>query len=588
MSPRRSLLLAGALLLSGCLYHAREHADQAVCDLAAKPFDLCPSAPPEPAKPAAASAVAPLTTDVRTAAYMEAVPDAGKAAEIKAKLTLPDAIPGSEAPPIRIPEEKEAKEQAIRELYPELPALPTAPAPLPGPEGQAYTLAQLQQIAAANSPTLRQAAADVETARGNLIQAAAYPNPNVGYSAAPSSDGTTPGTQGVVVSQTIKTGGKLKLQAAAAQVALTNAELALKKARSDLATQVRNAYFSVLIGKETVRVNAALARFTDDVYRTQAELLKGGFAGPYEPAALRAQAYTARLALQQSIATYLYNWKSLVAIIGLRQLPLSEVAGRIDSMVPAYDYDAVLAHVIHNHTAVLTAHNGIDAARYNLKLAQILPAVPDVNVQATLAKDFAVPPFGISPSVQVTVPIPVFDQNKGNILAAEGTLLRASEEPHRVETMLTNNLANAYTNYRNNLDGLEYYRKHILPDQVRFYRGVYARRGVDANVQFADLVTAQQTLAQNVASYLTILNQLWTSVVAVADFLETDDLFQCSHPEELPPILDLSTPPDWPCCHPCVNHGACSCAAAAIIPAAVEAAPKQAPVSLPPAVTTPN
>ncbi len=103
----------------------------------------------------------------------------------------------------------------------------------------------------------------------------------------------------VGIDQTIKTGGKLGLQTAAAEMALHNAELALRRARSDLATQVRNAYFAVLVAKETVRVNRALAHFTDEVYRLQADLLAGGFAAPYEPAALRAQAFTSRLAYRQ-------------------------------------------------------------------------------------------------------------------------------------------------------------------------------------------------------------------------------------------------------------------------------------------------
>ena len=187
--------------------------------------------------------------------------------------------------------------------------------------------------------------------------------------------------------QTIKTGGKLRLQTAAAEMALHNAELALRRARSDLATQVRNAYFAVLVGKETVRVNEALAHFTDEVYRLQARLLAGGFAAPYEPAALRAQAYHARLAYRQASRRYIYSWKQLVAAINVRQLPLSEVAGRVDSAIPYYDYDAILAYVLRNHTDVLTARNGIDMARYNLKLAQVTP-VPDVDVNLAVLQGF--------------------------------------------------------------------------------------------------------------------------------------------------------------------------------------------------------
>ena len=86
--------------------------------------------------------------------------------------------------------------------------------PLPGPNGRPYTLADLQQLAAANSPTLRQAASDVEAARGLLQQAGLYPNPTIGYEAGPNANNTATGTQGFFIDQVIKTGGKLKLQAA--------------------------------------------------------------------------------------------------------------------------------------------------------------------------------------------------------------------------------------------------------------------------------------------------------------------------------------------------------------------------------------
>ena len=57
---------------------------------------------------------------------------------------------------------------------------------------------------------------------------------------------------------------------------------------------------------------------------------------------------------------------------------------------------------------------------------------------------------------------------------------------------------------------------------------------IDPNAAFGDLVQAQQTLVADVTAYLGILGSLWTSVVGVADFLQTDDLFQLGKPMELP------------------------------------------------------
>jgi cobalt-zinc-cadmium efflux system outer membrane protein len=243
----------------------------------------------------------------------------------------------------------------------------------------------------------------------------------------------------------------------------------------------------------------------------------------------------------------MYSWQQLVAVIGMHQLPLSEIAGRIDRAIPYYDYDAVLAHVLNQHTDVLTARNTIEKARYNLKLAQIIPAYPDVEFRVAVLKDFVVPPQQVVPTAQVSFPLPILDKNKGNIQAAEAALARASYEPRRVELALTGSLAIAYTNYRNNLEALEYYRKYILPDQVRTYRGVFERRRIDPALGFVDLVTAQQNLATSVTSYLAVLGQLWTSVVSVADLLQTDDLFQHGRPEELPALPNLEPPPPWLC-----------------------------------------
>ena len=77
------------------------------------------------------------------------------------------------------------------------------------------------------------------------------------------------------------------------------------------------------------------------------------------------------------------------------------------------------------------------------------------------------------------------------------------------------------------------------------------RRHLDPNVSFGDLVAAQQTLVTDVATYLATLGQLWSSVVTVADFLQTDDLFQLGKPLPVPELPDLEKLPGWMCEHPC-------------------------------------
>ncbi len=191
----------------------------------------------------------------------------------------------------------------------------------------------------------------------------------------------------------------------------------------------------------------------------------------------------------------------------------------------------------------------IKGSDYTLKLAQVTP-IPDVEVRADLFKEHMIQPFQNYFMVSLSIPFPVWDQNKGAIRAAAAAKVRAIEGPHAAQVNLTTNLATAYAAYQTNLYSMDYYRRNILPDQVRYYRGVFQRRRIDPGVAFGDLVQAQQTLVADVTAYLGILNSLWTSVVSVADFLQTDDLFQLAKPVELPsnPIIDALH--EWPCPHP--------------------------------------
>jgi cobalt-zinc-cadmium efflux system outer membrane protein len=566
MPLARLLPLTALLLLGGCTYHVREQVDRVPCDLALHPYDVAPPGQAEPPRPASdADKVAPDgASDAQTTALLQAPepekPGAKPDKPIR-RLEVPGIIPGSETPPIKLPEDPKERQRVLQKLYPDLPPLEPEPPAQPGPGGKPFTLADLQELAARHSPTLKQAAADVETARGNLLQARAYPNPTFAFEADASANGTSPTFQGFYIDQLIKTGGKLKLAEAAARMDVQNAELALRRARSDLATQVRSAYFGVLVARETLRVNRGVARLTDEVYRIQRDLSTEQFAAQYEAGTLRAQAELARTNYRQSLFAYQAAWRQLVAAVGLRQhdLPLSEVAGRVDRFVPIYDYDRVLAHVLSTHTDVQTALNAVSKARYSLKLAQVTPWLQDVDVQIKVQRDFSAPPGQVVPSVVVGMPLSVWDQNKGNIIAAEGTLARALEQPHASELALTNNLTTAFNSYRQGLRALEDYRQTILPLQVGAYRGVFERRrevGAQGRtpIAFADLVTAQQALTQSVTAYLTVLGQLWTSVVNVADLLQTDDLFQAGEAQPLPPLPDLDHLAPLPCGHECPPH----------------------------------
>jgi cobalt-zinc-cadmium efflux system outer membrane protein len=455
--------------------------------------------------------------------------------EIKKKrpdrLRIPPDLPGADAPPIpplpslELPQPK--REVIIRQRFPALEPLGADPEPMLPKEGRPWTLADLQALAAANSPLLRRAAADVEAARGAAVQAGLYPNPIVGYEADQVQPGpkdtNNAGQQGAYFQQVFKLWGKLDLARCVALMDLRNAEVALRRAQLDLAGQVRAGYFAVLVARENVVIARALAQLSDESYQLQQQLVLGGPAAFYEPLQLYVQSAQARSTLAQARNRYSSAWKQLAATLGLPVLPPTRLAGRADTAPPRYDYSEALARVLARHTDILTAENAILRADYNLRLQKRVPW-PDLNANLVLQHDNAAGNDQFN--LQLGIPVPVFDRNQGNIYQAKAQLGRAYSDLEATRNDLASRLADAFERYDNGRVLLANFRERILPNQVRVYRALRQRYQQEVGtVSFGDIVAAQQTLGGLVTTYLSALSDHWSAVVGVATLLQVDDLY---------------------------------------------------------------
>lgn len=157
----------------------------------------------------------------------------------------------------------------------------------------------------------------------------------------------------------------------------------------------------------------------------------------------------------------------------------------------------------------------------------IKPRVPDVTLYSAIQKDDTGPPFNTTYNLQVSVPLPVFDRNQGNILRASAGIVRSENDRETAGNELVQQLADAVARYESSRIQALNYRTSLLPDQVRTYRGIYQRYQEDRQaVSFADIVLAQQTLATLIASYIDLLGQQWRSSVDVARLLQLEDVGQ--------------------------------------------------------------
>ncbi len=177
------------------------------------------------------------------------------------------------------------------------------------------------------------------------------------------------------------------------------------------------------------------------------------------------------------------------------------------------------------HTDLVTAQNAVERAQYQLRLARITSICPNIDTNPVIEHDFTTPPFVTVVSLQVGVPLPIVDNNRGNSIAAEAALVRARCEYERARNDLFTNLADTFARYETNRQTAQQYHNSILVNQVRAYRGAYQRYQVDPDADFNDVVTSQQTLASTISTYIQLLGDQWQAVADLAGLMQDDDIF---------------------------------------------------------------
>lgn len=496
----------------------------------ATPADLSPLADEKPA--AAAAQTVGMTSDRDSAQSAQDTLLAGQETQPPTngsrRFRIPPELPGADAAPLQLPpfdatQTPEQRRSLTESLFPEIhSAVPSESAvPL---QAVSLNLSSLQQLATDNSPVIRLAAADVEKARGAAIQAGLYPNPTLGYESDSMGTARTAGYNGVFFSQEFVTADKLTLAQNAAMMEMKASEAELRKARITLATAVRRGYFRVLIAQEKLKFATALAGLSEEVYRAQIDLVAVGESAPYEPLQLRVFAVQSRNLVTQARNDLESQWRQLAAAAGVPQLTRSHVTGAVDSTISVPDYDQAVAFLLQQHTDIRAARARISRATCALRLQQVTP-IPNVSLYSALQHDDTTPLSNFAANIQLSVPVPLFDRNQGNITSAHAELVRANQDLVDTQNRLMAQFAGIHADFATSRIVAESYRTDLLPDQVRAYRGVHERFRVEGGtIDFSQLVVAQQQLSTIVTSYLDALTNQWESAINQAEILQIDDL----------------------------------------------------------------
>ena len=367
--------------------------------------------------------------------------------------------------------------------------------------GPVLTLSDAIKQALNTSPLIKSAVAAVESAKGTEEQSASWPNPEIGFEAENvAGSGEFQGTRSAEYSygltQTVEVGGKRSARKDAARAAYKASIKELTAEKLNLERDVYIAYSNVLAGTEVVRLAKAQELLAQELLTTVSEQMQA--AADAEIHRVKAEiAYSlSSISRQKAEASLKIEAETLARILGVSSLE--------NSLDHSHFFDIKVPDTMENYRRNLASVPDIQKLSYmrmekesllDLERAQ---AVPDIDFgigvrQITESDDHA---FMFS----VSLPLPIFNRNGGNIARAHGEVRQAENNIRQAELMLERELVENWQQLNISYLEAKRLRTETLPSAERALELAY-KSYTAGKLGYLEVLDAQRTLLDTRAQY---------------------------------------------------------------------------------------
>ena len=361
------------------------------------------------------------------------------------------------------------------------------------------TLQTALGLAASANAELSAARHEFQAVDASVIQAGTLPNPTLEFGMQDTQRATRETT--VQISQPIELGGKRGLRIQAAESGRNAASAELHAKVSEIRANVTTAFFDVLTAQERLYLARDSVEVAERATTTAAKRVIAGKVSPVEETKARVAEAGVRLELLKAKSELGSTRKRLTGFWG-NVIPRFERAeGQLESL-PELPELSELSRRLASAPMLARARIEVDRrqALANLERSR---RIPDVSINLgikrseELGRNQAI--FGVS------VPLPLFDRNQGNVLESLRRTDKAKDELSATETRLDSELAQAYEKLNTSRQEAEALQKEILPGAKSAYDA--AVTGFEfGKFAFLDVLDAQRTLLQTKSQYLRALS----------------------------------------------------------------------------------
>ncbi|MHA7683666.1 TolC family protein [Cupriavidus sp. PET2-C1] len=379
---------------------------------------------------------------------------------------------------------------------------------IPEPAGT-LTLDDALALAAERSFTLSAAGHELDAAEGGIMQARTIPNPEVAVQFEDNRrDTRTTTTQ---VSLPIELGGKRAARIGAAQKARELAQSQLGATRTDLRAAVVGGFFAVVIAQERVKLARGSAEIAAKGAQAAIRRVAAGKIAPLEESKARVEQANAELEVADAEAALAMARQSLAGLWGSSEARFQEAAGNLDTL-PARPDGASLAQA-------LDSAPELASQRLELERRQAIIGVersrqyPDLTVSLGSKRDNG-SDRGTMPVLGVSLPLPLFDRNQGNLYAALRQADKAADEYRATQVRLANALQQATRQLSVSRTSADSLKGTVLPAAQQAYEA--ATRGFEAGkFNFLDVLDAQRTWFQARVRYLGVVANAYQAATTI-------------------------------------------------------------------------
>ena len=362
------------------------------------------------------------------------------------------------------------------------------------------TLAVAIRNALESNPALSAARREIESTEGARMQAGVFQNPTLSAQIEDLKRDTR--TTTVLLSQPIELGGKRGARIDAAERGIDIARAQLEVRSAELRADVTAAFFAALIAQERVQLAQRSLELAGRGSQAASNRVRAGKVSPIEETKAKVAEAGVRLELVQAQGELRTGMSQLQALMA-RPLVLGRLDGNAVAMpvaVPAETLEARLRDAPSMRQARLEVRRF--AALAELERAKRLP---DITLTAGGMRDQQ---LGRNQAViGVSIPLPIFDTNRGNIVEALRRQDKAEEDAIALELRLRADAGAARQRHDTALAEVDVLQKEILPGAQTAFDA--ATTGFEfGKFAYLDVLDAQRTLLLARSQYLRALAEV--------------------------------------------------------------------------------